>query len=110
MRFANGASGVISYVTGGNARFPKETLDAAAAAAARGWTTSARPRSGPGAATTRSGPGAARTRASAPSSRGSSRPARAGAAMPIPVESLVATTSATIAVRESLLSGKPERV
>ena len=34
----------------------------------------------------------------------------AGAAMPIPLESLVATTRATIAVRDSLLSGKPERV
>jgi len=33
-----------------------------------------------------------------------------GAAMPIPLESLVATTRATIAVRDSLLSGKPERV
>ena len=28
MRFGNGASGVISYLTGGNVRFPKETLDA----------------------------------------------------------------------------------
>ena len=27
VRFANGASGVISYLTGGNVRFPKETLD-----------------------------------------------------------------------------------
>ena len=27
-RFANGASGTIAYLTGGNARFPKETLDA----------------------------------------------------------------------------------
>ena len=54
--------------------FPKETLDAAAAAAARGSTTSGRPRSGPGAATTRiagprrPGQGAAR-RAGAVSSR-----------------------------------------
>ena len=29
--------------------------------------------------------------------------------MPIPVDSLVATTKATIAVGESLLSGHPER-
>ena len=28
VRFGNGASGVISYLTGGNVRFPKETLDA----------------------------------------------------------------------------------
>jgi hypothetical protein len=34
----------------------------------------------------------------------------AGAAFPIPLESLVATTKATIAVRDSLLSGKPEQV
>jgi hypothetical protein len=34
----------------------------------------------------------------------------AGAAMPIPLESLVAVTRATIAVRESLLSGRPEPV
>ena len=33
-----------------------------------------------------------------------------GAPMPIPVESLIATTRATIAVSESLLSGRPERV
>ena len=30
VRFQNGSSGVISYVTGGNTRFPKETFDAAA--------------------------------------------------------------------------------
>ena len=35
---------------------------------------------------------------------------RTGAPMPISVESLVATTRATIAVGESLLSGRPERV
>jgi hypothetical protein len=35
---------------------------------------------------------------------------RTGAPMPISVESLLATTRATIAVGESLLSGCPERV
>ena len=35
---------------------------------------------------------------------------RTGAPMPIPFESLVATTKATIAVGESLSSGRPERV
>jgi hypothetical protein len=33
-----------------------------------------------------------------------------GSAMPIPFESLAATTRATIAVRDSLLTGKPEQV
>jgi len=32
------------------------------------------------------------------------------APMPIPLESLAGTTRATIAVRDSLLSGKPEQV
>jgi hypothetical protein len=35
---------------------------------------------------------------------------RTGAPMPISFESLVATTGATIAVPESLSSGRPERV
>ena len=35
---------------------------------------------------------------------------RTGAPMPIPLESVVATTSATIAVGDSLSSGRPERV
>jgi hypothetical protein len=35
---------------------------------------------------------------------------RTGAPMPIALESLVATTRATIAVAESLASGRPEQV
>jgi hypothetical protein len=35
---------------------------------------------------------------------------RTGARMPIAIESLVATTSATVAVGVSLLTGSPERV
>jgi len=35
---------------------------------------------------------------------------RTGRPMPITLESLVATTGATIAVADSLLSGRPERV
>jgi hypothetical protein len=35
---------------------------------------------------------------------------RTGGPMPISVESLVATASATVAVEASLLSGRPERV
>ena len=35
---------------------------------------------------------------------------RTGGPMPISLESLVATTSATVAVGASLLSGHPERV
>jgi predicted dehydrogenase len=110
VRFQNGASGTIAYVTAGNSRFPKETVDAAAGGRSarldnfRKVTVWARRRH-------------STTRARGGQDKGQRaelaqfvQASLAGAAMPIPVESLVATTRATIAVRESLLSGRPERV
>ena len=79
------------------------------AVAARGWTTSARPRSGLGAATTRSGPGAAEDKGQRADLACFVEACAVGAAMPISLDSLAATTRATIAVRDSLLSGKPEQ-
>ena len=110
MRFRNGSSGVISYVTGGNTRFPKETFDAAAGGRSARLDNfrKATVWAGRGHSTSRAQ--AARTRASEPNSPSSSRPVLTGAPMPIPLEALVAVTSATIAVRESLSSGRPERV
>jgi predicted dehydrogenase/threonine dehydrogenase-like Zn-dependent dehydrogenase len=110
VRFGNGASGVISYLTGGNARFPKETLDAT------GGGRSARLDNFRKAAVW-----AGRDHDTIRARGGQDKGQRAelarfveaclgGAAMPIPLESLAATTRATIAVRDSLLSGKPERV
>ena len=110
VRFQNGSSGTITYVTGGNSRFPKETLDAAGAgrsARLDNFKT----------ATVWSGRRHGTTRARGGQDKGQRaelpqfvEAALAGAGMPIPVESLVAVTRATIAVRESLLSGRPERV
>jgi predicted dehydrogenase len=110
VRFGTGASGVISYLTGGNVRFPKETFDAT------GGGRSARLdnfRKG----TVWAGRGHDTTRARSGQDKGQhaelSRFVEAclvGAAMPIPFESLAATTRATIAVRDSLLSGRPEQV
>jgi predicted dehydrogenase/threonine dehydrogenase-like Zn-dependent dehydrogenase len=110
VRFGTGASGVISYLTGGSVRFPKETLDAT------GGGRSARLDNFRKAAVwTARGHDAIRSRG------GQDKGQRAelvrfveacvsGAAMPIPFESLAATTRATIAVHDSLLSGKPEQV
>ena len=109
VRFANGASGVISYLTGGNVRFPKETLDATGGGRSARLDNFRK-------ATVWAGRGHETIRA-----RGQDKGQRAelarfveacltGAAMPIPLESLAATTKATIAVRDSLLSGKPEQV
>ncbi len=111
VRFQNGSSGTITYVTGGNARYPKETLDAAAGGRSARLDNFTR---GHGLGRTaqehhavarRPGQGPAAAR-----SRSSSRPCRTGAPMPISLDSLVATTRATLAVGESLASGKPERV
>jgi predicted dehydrogenase len=109
-RFANGASGTISYLCGGNARFPKETLDAT------GGGISARLDNFK-TADVWSGRGKSTTKARGGQDKGQQsemaqfvEAVRTGAPMPISVESLLATTRATIAVGESLLSGRPERV
>ena len=110
VRFENGSSGVITYVTDGNVRFPKETFDAAGGGhsarldnfrKAMIWT----------------GRGHHTTRARGGQDKGQRAELAAfveacltGAAMPIPLETLVAVTKATIAAGESLSSGKPERI
>jgi predicted dehydrogenase/threonine dehydrogenase-like Zn-dependent dehydrogenase len=110
VRFANGASGVISYLTGGNVRFPKETLDA------NGGGRSAR-LDNFRKATVWADRGHDTIRARGGQDKGQRaemgrfvEACLADAPMPIPFESLAATTRATIAVRDSLLSGKPEQV
>jgi len=110
VRFQNGASGVISYVTAGSARFPKETLDATGGGRSARLDNFVK-------ATVWAGRGNNTTRHRGGQDKGQrAELARfveavlTGAAMPIPVESLAATTRATIAVRDSLLSGRPVRV
>ena len=79
-------------------------------AAARGSTTSRWLRSGPGGVMGRRGPGGGQDKGQRAELAQFVEAALAGAGMPIPVESLVAVIRATFAVRESLLSGRPERV
>jgi len=110
LRFENGVSGTVTYVTGGNARFPKETLDAAAGGYSARLDNFRK-------ATVWAGRRQNSTRARGGQDKGQNAELAkfvdaclTGAPMPITVESLVATTRATIAVRESLLSRRPERV
>jgi predicted dehydrogenase/threonine dehydrogenase-like Zn-dependent dehydrogenase len=110
VRFANGSSGVISYLTGGNVRFPKETLDATGGGRSARFDNFRK-------ATVWAGRGHETIRARGGQDKGQRAQLAsfvdaclAGAAMPIPLDSLVATTMATIAVRDSLLTGKPEQV
>jgi predicted dehydrogenase/threonine dehydrogenase-like Zn-dependent dehydrogenase len=110
LRFENGSIGVISYTTAGNRRFPKETLDAA------GGGRSARLDNFRQAAVW-SGREHNIMRSRGGQDKGQRQQmaafvdaCRTGAEMPISLESLFATTRATIAVRESLITGRPERV
>ena len=109
VRFANGASGVISYLTGGNVRFPKETLDVTGGGRSARLDNFRK-------ATVWAGRGHDTIRARGGQDKGQRaemahfvEACLTGAAMPISLESLIATTRATIAVRDSLLSGKPEQ-
>jgi predicted dehydrogenase/threonine dehydrogenase-like Zn-dependent dehydrogenase len=110
VQFRNGASATITYVTTGNPRFPKETLDAAAGRLsarldnfqqATVWAERSR-------SVTRSR--GSKDKGQRAELRRFVEAIRTGSAMPISFESLVATTSATIAVAESLSSGRPEQV
>jgi predicted dehydrogenase len=108
--FQNGSIGAITYVTGGNSRYPKETLDAAAGG------RSARLDNFKQAAVWA---GRRRNVVRSPGSQDKGQhhqvahflaAVRTGAPMPIPLDSLVATTRTTLAVGRSLSSGEPERV
>jgi predicted dehydrogenase len=110
IRFTNGATGTIAYLTGGNVRFPKETMDAT------GGGRSARLDNFKTASVwTARGNSATKARGGQDKGQQAEMKAfveavRTGTPMPISAESLLATTRATIAVGESLLSGHPERV
>jgi predicted dehydrogenase/threonine dehydrogenase-like Zn-dependent dehydrogenase len=109
-RFANGAVATIAYLTGGNARFPKETLDAT------GGGRSARLDNFRAAAVW-SARGKSESKARGGQDKGQRaemaafvEAVRTGAPMPISVPSLLATTRATIAAGDSIVSGRPEPV
>ncbi|HEX3966287.1 MAG TPA: bi-domain-containing oxidoreductase [Trebonia sp.] len=108
-RFANGASGTISYLAGGSVRFPKETMDAT------GGGRSARLDNFKTATVwTARGTSSAKARGGQDKGQQSEMSrfvdaVRTRGPMPISIDSLLATTRATIAVGESLLNGHPER-
>lgn len=107
LRFDDGSIATLAYVTGGNNQFPKETFDAAAGARSarldnfRSTTlwTGRRPKT-------------KRVRGQDKGQRAELQQflaaVRSGGSMPIPFESLLTTTRATIAVERSLTTGRPE--
>ena len=108
--FGNGTSGTIHYLTDGNVRFPKETLDATGTGrtARLDNFTAATVWAGRGRDTDKYRGGQDKGQRAQLEAFVSA--ATSGGPMPIGIESLLATTAATIAVGESLLSGQPEHV
>jgi predicted dehydrogenase/threonine dehydrogenase-like Zn-dependent dehydrogenase len=106
LRFADGSLGDVTYATGGNARFPKETLDVTGGgrvARLDNFTRATVWRRG-GKDVKRSLTG--QDKGQAAQVGRFVEAVRRGEPMPIPLDQLVATTRATIAVQESLASGQ----
>jgi predicted dehydrogenase len=108
LRFENGSTATISYITEGNSRYQKETLDAAGAGRSARLDNFRK-------ATVWNGRKESATKARPDKGQATqlekfTEACLTGGPMPISAESLVATTRATIAVGESLLSSRPERV
>jgi predicted dehydrogenase/threonine dehydrogenase-like Zn-dependent dehydrogenase len=107
LRFSDGSTATISYVTDGSSRFPKETLDVVGDGRNGRLDNFQR-------VTVWSTKGKSGRRVLAGQDKGQRaqlerfvHAVRAGAAMPIPLESLVATTRATLAVGTSLATRRP---
>ncbi|MFK8906358.1 bi-domain-containing oxidoreductase [Streptomyces sp. YS-3] len=109
LRYPDGSTATISYVTTGAPDFPKETLDLVADGKVlrlddfvrasvydgrrRRWVSSRLPR--------------ARDKGQSAELAAFVRAVRTGGPMPVPLQSLVATTAATLAVRAGLAGGAP---
>ncbi|POX43276.1 oxidoreductase [Streptomyces sp. Ru73] len=107
LRYPDGSTATLSYVTSGPAGFPKETLDLIADGRAlrlddfvrasvygrKRWVSSRLPK--------------ARDKGQNAELAAFVKAVRTGDPMPVPLESLVATTAATLAVQTGLASGAP---
>jgi predicted dehydrogenase/threonine dehydrogenase-like Zn-dependent dehydrogenase len=110
LRFANGSVGSISYLTDGNQRFPKETLDVTGDGRNGRLDNFSR-------VTVWSAKGKSGHRVLSGQDKGQQaqlkhfvEAVRTGAEMPIQLDSLLATTRATLAVAESLALQRPVSV
>ncbi|MCH5670920.1 bi-domain-containing oxidoreductase [Streptomyces gilvus] len=107
LRYPDGSTATISYVTSGPSAFPKESLDLIADGRAlrlddfvrasvygqKRWVSSRLPK--------------ARDKGQNAELAAFVKAVRTGGPMPVPLESLVATTAATLAVQTGLASGAP---
>jgi predicted dehydrogenase/threonine dehydrogenase-like Zn-dependent dehydrogenase len=108
VRFRDGSTGVITYVTGGNMRYPKETLDLAAGGRSARLDNFRRAAVWTGRRRIDMRSRGAQDKGQAALVASFAEACRTGAPMPISLQSLVATTQATIAVGASLANCRPE--
>ncbi|MFF1548102.1 Gfo/Idh/MocA family protein, partial [Streptomyces sp. NPDC058291] len=110
LRYPDGSTATVSYVSAGAPGFPKETLDLvadgkvlrlddfvrASVYSRKRWVSSRLPK--------------ARDKGQSAELAAFVRAVRTGGPMPVPLESLVATTTATLAVQAALNAGAPVRL
>jgi predicted dehydrogenase/threonine dehydrogenase-like Zn-dependent dehydrogenase len=107
IRFQNGSSGTITYMTDGNSRYPKETFDAAAGGRVARLDNFRKATVWIGRGTKSAGSRGTQDKGQAQQVAEFADAVLKGNPMPISLNSLLATTRATIAVSESLTSGSP---
>jgi predicted dehydrogenase/threonine dehydrogenase-like Zn-dependent dehydrogenase len=110
VRFGNGSIATVSYLTGGNVRYPKETFDAAGGGRNARLDNFRQASVWSGRRTSTSKARGGQDKGQRHQVAQFAEACLTGAPMPIALDSLVATTRATIAIAESLSSGRPERV
>jgi len=110
IRFQNGSTGTVTYATVGNVRYPKETLDAAAGGRSARLDNFRQATIWAGRRTTTKRSRGGQDKGQQQQIARFVEAIRTGAPMPIPLDSLVATTRATLAIGQSLSSGAPERL
>ena len=110
IRFQNGSTGTITYATVGNVRYPKETLDAAAGGQSARLDNFRQATIWTGRRTTTKRSRGGQDKGQQQQIAHFVEAIQTGAPMPIPLDSLVATTRATLAIGQSLSSGAPERL
>jgi predicted dehydrogenase/threonine dehydrogenase-like Zn-dependent dehydrogenase len=110
LRYADGSTASLSYVTTGHARFPKETFDAAADGRSARLDNFRRTEVWAGRRTKSQRSMGGQDKGQAAQVAAFVDAVRTGAPMPIDLDSLVATTAATLAVERSISSGCTERL
>lgn len=110
IRFREGSLASLAYVTNGNGRYPKETLDVSAGGRTGRLDNFSRTSVWTGRSRRTKRAFGGQDKGQAHMLRAFLHSVRTGEAMPIPLESLAGTTRATLAVADAVATGRPVRL